>query len=249
MEGNQYSVVDIEDPSDEIFKKMYQCSLCSITCATAQSVRRHLRRCHNSEQPHKSQILPILQAKDDFDSINKTKSGMRNSQNYNGTELNPLTGNFLKKATFHRRNQNVEKFKNWMAENKGVCFDDLLTNPTDLELAVVTFLNEFTIFDRKTQQQLRPKVAYLDAVRSHLKNELNALTGFDLGNRARFPVFANSISGIKKQLKQDGRHKTNHYEEIPNDTLEVIVKIRLEPSISYVVSGVAPKTIFYIDPT
>ena len=177
MEGNQYSVVDIEDPSDETFKKMYQCSLCSITCATAQSVRRHLRRCHNSEQPHKSQILPILQAKDDFDSINKTKSGMRNSQNYNGTELNPLTGNFLKKATFHRRNQNVEKFKNWMAENKGVCYDDLLTNPTDLELAVVTFLNEFTIFDRKTQQQLRPKVAYLDAVRSHLKNELNALTG------------------------------------------------------------------------
>merc|ERR1711892_359458 len=51
VEGNQYSVVDIEDPSDETFKKMYQCSLCSITCATAQSVRRHLRRCHNSEQP------------------------------------------------------------------------------------------------------------------------------------------------------------------------------------------------------
>ena len=54
------------------------------------------------------------------------------------------------------------------------------------------------------------------------------LIGFDLGNRARFPVFANAISGIKKQLKQDGRHKTNHYEEIPSDTLEVIVKIRLK---------------------
>ena len=59
------------------------------------------------------------------------------------------------------------------------------------------------------------------------------LTGFDLGNRARFPVFANAISGIKKQLKQDGRHKTNHYEEIPSDTLEVIVKLKLGPSINY----------------
>ena len=66
------------------------------------------------------------------------------------------------------------------------------------------------------------------------------LTGFDLGNRARFPVFANAISGIKKQLKQDGRHKTNHYEEIPSDTLEVIVKLKLGPSINYVVSGVWP---------
>ena len=55
---------------------------------------------------------------------------------------------------------------------------------------------------------------------------ITILTGFDLGNRARFPVFANAISGIKKQLKQDGRHKTIHYEEIPSDTLEVIVKIR-----------------------
>ena len=61
------------------------------------------------------------------------------------------------------------------------------------------------------------------------------LTGFDLGNRARFPVFANAISGIKKQLKQDGRHKTNHYEEIPSDTLEVIVKIMLG-AINYDVS-------------
>ena len=82
-------------------------------------------------------------------------------------------------------------------------------------------LPKFTVLCKKTQQQLRPKVGYLEAIRSHLKNEVNVLTGFDLGNRMNFPLFAQSLSGMKKQLKKVGRHQTNHFSEIPGDTLKV----------------------------
>ena len=118
-------------------------------------------------------------------------------------------------ATVKKREKVLDQFKEFI-KARGQSFEQLIEDAksfvhgkTLLETTFVEYLAGLRILEKATKQMIRPKVSYLDLKRSFLKTELSKLTGIDFSSKTACPTLAAGTSGVKKQLKKEGKSISN----------------------------------------
>ncbi len=131
----------------------------------------------------------------------------------------------LKASTVRRRKRILEDFKIHVSENE-LNFDQVLQDPKTLEDQVISFLLSRRVpAGRNSNELVRPKLAYIEAVKSHLKIMLMELSGLDIGNRGLFPNVGKAIKGLKKKIIAEGRGHVEHFDQVPEETLTAIFEL------------------------
>ena len=131
----------------------------------------------------------------------------------------------LKKPTVQKRQKVMDRFKKYVSEDCNEVYDNVIKNKKKLIKLLLSYLETIRVKDKKTNEQIRPKMLYLDAIISHLKGGLREETSFDFTNRIAFSELYKGIKKIKQDIKRDGRGRTSVRPEIPQDTLKAIFEL------------------------
>merc|ERR1712209_376815 len=78
------------------------------------------------------------------------------------------------------------------------------------------------VVDKETNEQIRPRALYFDAMFSHLKKALATETEYDISNRTVFSDLHKAVGAIKQQIMIDGRGNISHVisEGLKKETLK-----------------------------
>ena len=128
----------------------------------------------------------------------------------------------LKPETLARRKYILDAFQKFVAE-KSLDFEEVKKNFDELEKLVVKYLEGYRVEDKKNKGNfIRPKDNYLTFLKSNLVVALENLTGFHFDKSRKF---SQTIKGIRREIKADGRGETDHKAEIPDETLDAILSL------------------------
>ena len=70
----------------------------------------------------------------------------------------------------------LELFKKWIAAQE-YDFDESCKDSEDIQFKLIEYLETYRVKDKETGNLIRPKAGYLKKIQSHLKVELEKLTG------------------------------------------------------------------------
>lgn len=132
---------------------------------------------------------------------------------------NMIENGGLAAKTLEKRKVVIKRFKVFLFEEHQ-SLESVFQDPVLLEDMIIKYFMGIRVISTANKKEERPKKAYLDAIKSHLKVEIGKLSGFDISDRVKFPKFASTYNGLSKTLKQEGRADTKHYPEIPTKTLD-----------------------------
>ena len=144
----------------------------------------------------------------------------------NPEDLKKFLGGGVDPKTEQKRQGVLNQFKGFCT-TKTYNFDELIQNCRDgmpegkkkLETTIVEYLAGLRVYDKKTKTMDRPKVSTVDLKRSFLKTELSKLTGMEFSSKTAFPTLAAGTTGVKRQLKKEGRGDVKHHKPLPQEAL------------------------------
>jgi hypothetical protein len=136
--------------------------------------------------------------------------------------------NKINAKTSSKRKKLLAKFKAYLADKGQPDLETLLGDVSLLETALVRFFREMRVQCPKTKVEVRPKWAYIEAIKSHLKVELSRLADYkvNISHRSQFPKLHAALGELAKDLASEGRLGTTpQATPIPASTLTAILII------------------------